>query len=114
MLSKRIKIPETLRIGGTIYKIKRKRTIGFDSNIGGNINYNTDTMSMRKKMNPKTTESVFFHEVAHGVLKEMEFNFPKMSTFRNDETFVQELGLVLRNTFIDLLNKQDKVLITKE
>ncbi len=69
MLNKRIKIPEELRIGGTIYKIKMKRLIGFDSNLGGNINYNTDTMSVRKKMSPKSTESVFFHEVAHGGIK---------------------------------------------
>ncbi len=49
-----------------------------------------------------------------GVLKEMEFNYPKMSKFRSDDTFVQELGLVLRNTFIDLLKKQDKLFKNKE
>ena len=55
----------------------------------------------------RITEDTFFHEIAHGILKELEFNYPKMSSFRNNESFVQEMGLTLRKTFIDLLNNRE-------
>jgi hypothetical protein len=36
----------------------------------------------------------------------MEFNYPQITKFRNDEQFTQELGLNLRKLFLDLLEKQ--------
>lgn len=53
-------------------------------------------------------EDTFFHEMAHGILKEMEFNYPQITKFRSDENFTQELGLCLRKLFLHLLEEQEK------
>lgn len=104
-----ITIPREILIGDTMYKVKLK-SYYFNSNIGGNINYNDSVMGLKKSLKGKFKEDTFFHEVAHGVLKELEFNHPKITNFRNNENFVQEMGLVLRKTFKDLLKKQDDAL----
>ena len=101
-----MKIPEKILIRDTTYKIKLKNYY-FNDALGGNINYNNSVMGIKKSLKGKFKEDTFFHEVAHGVLKELEFNHPKIHSFRNNEDFVQEMGLVLRKTFIDLLEKQD-------
>lgn len=103
-----MKIPEKVKIGKYDYNIKKVRIIDW-KNIGvvGQINYSNKLIKLKMcKKDHRMNEDVFFHEVAHGILKELEFNHPKMSKFRNDEDFVQELGLILRKTFIDLLKKQ--------
>ena len=46
--------------------------------------------------------------MVHGILREMEFNYPQLTKFRTDEEFVQELGLCLRKVFFDLLKEQEK------
>lgn len=103
-----MKIPNKLIIGETQYKIKMKRVINWNKEIGGQINYNYNLLILKKGMSKKILESSFFHEIAHGILKELEFNYPKISNFRDNEKFVQEMGLVLRKTFLDLLEKQEK------
>lgn len=103
-----MKIPKKLLIGDRLYRIKNKLMFVnlFDSDISGNINYNTNIMKIKKVKDNKTEEDIFFHEVTHGILKELEFNHPKIVKFRNDEEFVQEMGLILRKIFLDLMEKQ--------
>lgn len=108
-----MKIPKEILIGDTMYKIKLKNYYFSDNSLGGNINYNNSIMGIRKSLKGKFKEDTFFHEVAHGILKELEFNHPKIHSFRNNENFVQEMGLILRKTFIDLLKKQD-ALVSKD
>lgn len=97
--------PKEIKIGDKEYKVKEKRYL-FQYGVGGNIDYHRGVGGIRKGIKGKYKEEVFFHEIAHGVLKDLEFNYPKVSAFRNDEKFVQEMGLILRKTFLDLLSKQ--------
>ncbi len=100
-------IPKNIVIGGRKYNIKQKRIIDWrNKSVVGQISYYSKNMKIQKMDDGKYKEDIFFHEIAHGVLKELEFNFPKISKFRNNEEFVQELGLTLRKTFLDLLEKQ--------
>ena len=102
-----MKIPKWVIIGETTYRVKIKRFVDFfNSNIQGNINYSNDVLKIKKGSDNRIMEDVFFHEIAHGILKDMEFNYPQITKFRNDEQFTQELGLNLRKLFLDLLEKQ--------
>lgn len=100
-----MKIPQKIKIGNTEYKVKKKNYY-FNKTLGGQINYNLRTMYIRKSGIKVDEEENFFHEIAHGTCKELEFNYPKIVAFRNNESFIQELGIVLRKTFLDLLKKQ--------
>ena len=100
-------IPNKITIGMKEYSIKIKYFVDlFHSNVYGNINYMDGVMKIKKVDDERAMEDTFFHEIAHGLMKEMEFNYPQMVKFRNDEKFIQELGLHLRNTFMELLRKQ--------
>lgn len=102
-----MKIPTKIKIGETEYKVNEKKFY-FNDLTGGSINFNLSKIVIRKTLpSKKEREAVFFHEIAHGILKELEFNHPKISPFRSNEVFVQELGLVLRKTFLDLFEKQE-------
>ena len=103
-------IPKKIKIGEHLYDIKKVRVVDWNNSaVGGSINYLTKKMILKKgSSDKKIIETTFFHEVAHGLLKELEYNHPKASKFRCDEEFVAELGLELRKTFIDLLESQDK------
>jgi len=102
-------IPKKLTIGNTKYIIKQKRIISWkDNDVVGNINYHTRIIKLRKKDHIKAKQDTFFHEIAHGIFKELEFNYPKISKFRMDEKFTQEFGLTLRKTFLNLLESQKK------
>ncbi len=101
-----MKIPKTIRIGNKEFKIKIKNRISWSKKISGQINYDDKELMINKKLKGRDLESTFFHELAHGLFHEMEFNYPQMVKFRNDETFIQEFGLNLRKTFLDLLEKQ--------
>lgn len=56
----------------------------------------------------RINEDIFFHEISHGVIKELEYNHPRIAVFRTNEAFVQEMGLILRKTFLELLESQVK------
>jgi hypothetical protein len=105
-----MKIPKKIKIGGTEYRVKEKRLINWNSNISGQIRYGSNTLILKKSASERAEQDSFFHEIAHGILREMAYNYPKITKFQNDEDFVQELGLVLRKTFLDLLskNKEEK------
>lgn len=103
-----IKIPEKVKIGDECFKIKNKKWIDFKGNVSGQINYTTSTILIKKGLPEKIKEDTFFHEIAHGILKEMSFNYPFLEKYRNDESFAQELGLILRKIFLDLLKNQEK------
>ena len=104
-----MEIPKKIKIGGSVYNIKSKRVVDWKNrDIIGQINYVDKEIKIKKLKiaDAKIDESTFFHEVAHGVLKELEYNHPKVNNFRNNEKFVSEMGLTLRTTFLDLLEKQ--------
>ena len=104
-----MKIPKKLTIGESCYNIKQVRRIDWSSTVVGQINYHTKKIKIRmNKKDDKLNEETFFHEIAHGILKELEFNTPKITRFRQDESFIHEMGLMLRNTFLELLDKQEK------
>jgi hypothetical protein len=102
-------IPENIKIGEHYYCIKKCKLIDWTNrNVTGKINYSDKKMKIRiSEKDNRITEETFFHEIAHGILKELEYNHPGITKFRNDEMFVQELGLNLRRTLVDLLNNQD-------
>jgi len=78
--------------------------------IVGSVNYGDKLIKIKKcKKDERITQDTFFHEIAHAILKELEFNHPQITKFRSDEIFVQELGLTLRKTFIDLLKSQEDI-----
>ena len=99
-----MKIPRTILIGNSDYKIIRKDWV-FNKVLGGEINYDAKTIKIRKG-DKGIMEDTFFHEMAHGVMKEMEYNYPQVTKYRNDDDFIQELGLTLRKTFKSLLDNQ--------
>ncbi len=101
----KMEIPKKIKIGEKEYKVYEKRYY-FNDSLGGQINYNLNTLGIRKNLDDRDKQVTFFHEVSHGILKELEFNHPKITTFRNNEDFVQEMGLILRKMFLDLLKKQ--------
>ena len=94
-------------IGDSKYKV-REKNYWFSrlGNISGNINYANQVINMSNIQTERCKEDTFFHEIAHGILKELEFNYPAITKYRNDELFTQELGLMLRKTFLDLIQKQ--------
>jgi len=102
-----VKIPKKVRIGNHYYNIKKVRVVDWkNKDVAGDINYGIKRVRLKKFKDERMNQEIFFHEVAHGILKELEFNYPQIIKFRNDEIFVQELGLTLRKTVIDLLNNQ--------
>jgi hypothetical protein len=100
-------IPKKIMIGETEYKVKKK-TLLFPTNLGGQINYFHQKLTIRKGGSERNEEDIFFHEIAHGILKEIEYNHPSITKFRNDEQFVQEMGLIMRKTFKSLISQQQK------
>lgn len=104
-----MKYPKELYIGDHLYKFKVVRLIEKlifkKNNIAANINYKDSIIKTLEFENEKENQANLFHELAHGILREMEFNHPKIIKFRNDEKFIEEFGLVLRKTFIDLQKK---------
>lgn len=103
-----MKIPNKIKIGERDYKIKEKRLIDWDKKVSGQIQYGSNTLILKKNANERAKQDAFFHEIAHAILKEMSFNYPKITKFQDDESFVQEMGLVLRKTFLDLLKAQNQ------
>jgi hypothetical protein len=103
-----LKIPKKIRIGESEYNVKKCRIIDWNGKLAGQINYGSKVMKMKEFEDERVTEETFFHEMSHGVLKELEFNHPAITRFRNDETFVQEMGLLLRKAFLDLLSNQER------
>lgn len=105
-----MRIPEKVKIGEHYYNIRRVRIVDWkNSGIVGQINYGVKEMKLKMfEKDDRVNQDTFFHEVAHGILKELEFNHPQISKFRNDEIFVQEFGLTLRKTFLDLLKNQEE------
>ena len=103
-----MEIPNKIKIGSYYYNIKKVRIVEWGNNdIAGQINYTDKVIKLRKfNKDEKVTEDILFHEIAHGVLKELEFNYPQISKFRNDEDFTQEFGLNLRKIFKELLEAQ--------
>lgn len=99
-------IPKTIKIGETDYKISESLFLFREKSLCGEITYHRKKMKIRLNQTNRGKEDTFFHEVAHGILKELEFNYPKITLLRNDEDFVQELGLLMRKTFLDLMEKQ--------
>lgn len=95
-------IPDKIKIGDTEYKVRNKKF----KEIGGQINYSNRTLDIHRSNFDRAREDTFFHEVSHGILKELEFNHPKIICFRNNEDFTQEMGLILRKTVLDLIRKQ--------
>lgn len=104
-----MKYPQDINIGDKRYKIKivryLERFLFLRNNIAANINYKTGVIKTVIFNDSKEDEANFFHEIAHGMLREMEFNHPKIITFRKNEKFIEEFALVLRKTIIDLNNK---------
>jgi hypothetical protein len=76
--------------------------------VAGQINYTTGEILVKDILRGKEMESTFFHEIAHGILKELEFNYPNVHILRNNEEFTHELGLNLRQIFLQLLDEQRK------
>ena len=104
----KMKIPTKIKIGEYEYNIKKCWKVDWlNRNIIGQINYGRKELKLEIFEDKRINEDNFFHEIAHGILKELEFNHPQISKFRNDESFVQEMGLNLRKTFLDLLKKQE-------
>jgi hypothetical protein len=104
-----MKIPSKISIGEITYRIKIRRFVNFfNSDIHGSINYGDAIIKLKQQSSDRTTEDIFFHELAHGILKEIEYNYPQIVKFRNDEKFVQEMGLTLRKSFLDLLEHMYK------
>lgn len=103
-------IPKKIRIGKYYYQVKRCKIVDWsNSNVVGNIHYGDKKIRLKKfDIDKRINEINFFHEVAHGIIKELEFNYPKISIFRNNEKFIQEFGLVMRNFFLDLIKRQKK------
>jgi hypothetical protein len=102
-----MRIPKRILIGQHYYNISKCWLIDWKRDLAGQINYITKELKLLKNTDDKEIEGTFFHEVAHGLLRELEFNYPKITAYRHDEKFVQELGLNLRKTFLDLLNNQE-------
>lgn len=102
-------IPKKIKIGNHYYDVKKVKIVDWTNrDVIGNINYGKKRMKFKSfEKDERTDEDIFFHEISHGLLKELEFNHPKISVFRNDEVFVQEMGLTLRKTFLDLLESQE-------
>lgn len=111
-----MKIPEKIKIGEHDYDIKKVPIVDWkNSNIIGQINYGKKEIKLKMfKTDERVDQDTFFHEIAHGILKELEFNHPQITKFRNEELFAQEMGLLLRKSFLDLMKKQDLNIIDEE
>lgn len=96
------KLPKTIKIGESNYKIKIVKIIDLSNNVVGQINHFTKTIKIKLGKDERLNEETFFHELTHGMLKELEFNYPKVSNLRCNEKFVQEMGLTLRTMFLSL------------
>ncbi len=110
-------IPNKITIGKSIYNVFN-RYLFFRSHAGI-INYFEKEIVLKRKYNKgRTGESTFFHEVSHGIVNELQYNYPKIIPLKDDEDFVQELGLLLRRVFMDLLAQQelpkDKKIVLKK
>lgn len=97
-----MKIPNKIKIGSSLYDIKKKHFFTSNPQQLGKIDYYDRKMYIKILPDKRRTEQIFFHEIAHGLLKELEFNYPQLSCFKNNERFTQELGLMLRNLFVEL------------
>lgn len=104
-----MKIPKKIKMGDQEYMIKMRKKVGGNKHYGGQINYSSKIMELKKDArDSKLLEATFFHEITHCLIKELEYNYPKIQKFRNDEGFVNEMALLLRKFFLDLLEKNEK------
>ena len=106
------RIPEEVRIGNSHYKVIQHKIVtsnfGFDALLNlikgqvrlGQINFNNKEIKIKKDGYNK--RKTFLHEVAHGIMYEMEKRYPKASAWNNDEAFMGRLGIVLDKTLTDL------------
>lgn len=103
-----MKIPKNVKIGKLLYKIEICKRINKQNSLMGRVDYQDKKIKILKMSDNRQIEMVLFHEIAHGIIGELEFNYPKISIFKDDEIFIGEFTLLLRKTFLDLLDKQDK------
>ena len=99
-------LPKKLMIGQNEYKISKSHFV-FNRNLAGLINYHTKEILIRKTDNDRDLSENLFHEIAHGLFKELEYNHPKITSFRNNEEFIQETGLLLRKIYLQLLKEKE-------
>ena len=103
-----MKIPKKVKIGNETFKIKVKRFM--KKNLYGSICQCKKVIKINKNNSTRELEATFFHEIVHGLLKEMSFNYPFLKNKRFDEDFVEEMGLLMRNIYLDLLKKDESSL----
>ena len=108
-------IPKTIKIGSTKYKVSLVKVVDYMEMIKmrfrkekGIIFGRIDGQEIRikKDLNNKHQKETFFHEMAHGIMWEMERSHPKVWAWRKDEAFICKLGSVLSRTFSNLMKSQ--------
>lgn len=109
MKKKEMKFPKRIKIGDYYYSIKKMKIVDWNNfKVDGQVNYFRKTIKVKaNEKHKKMEEETLFHEIAHGLMKELEYNYPKLVKFRNDEDFTQEFGLMLRKIFVELLEAQE-------
>lgn len=88
-----MKVPKEVQIGKTNYRVHNKTGFG-SSPVVGQIDYALRTILLashggvtKKKRTPAQLQNTFWHEVTHGILKDME------SPLEANEKFVGALSL---------------------
>jgi len=104
-----MKIPKEITIGKIKFKIKRIfNWLGFRRY--GRFNPLKKDISIKRmlKKHPDWEKKVFFHELSHGIIDDMETNWPSISKFRSDEDFIMELGMHMKKIYEDLFEANQK------
>lgn len=104
-----------INVGYTKYKLEvktrlknfrtKKYHIGKNKEMIGRINHKTKTISVKKGLGKIKKKEVLYHEIAHGILFDMEARATTkkskklMEKLNDNEAFVSCLALILNKTF---------------
>ena len=115
-----MKIPSSIKIGNKEYAIKEVKIVNFFNTLNplrlfkdggtiiGQICKDNKDIRLQKDLKPKKKKMVFFHELAHGIMWEMEKSHPQVSAWRDDEVFTDKFGRMLSRTFDNLMKSQNQ------
>ena len=88
-----MRIPESIRIGPYKYKVEILETPKFDNeDVMGVIKFNGMAIELKDNMNPQMRDTVWLHEILHGILNHAEINL-------EDELEEQIVNIISRGLY---------------
>lgn len=101
-------IPDKVKIGGIMFDVVFQDEISErEKEIDGRIIYDKQIIRIKSGMAKEYTESVFLHEVLHGIVIQFQIDFGDNEE-RNIERLAYAIYQVLKDNDIDFRRKRER------